>query len=193
MQAVLPPKLIVGLGNDDIRYEKTRHNAGFWMMDALAQRWGVAFKKQANVRGSVCQHGGMILFKPNALMNINGGPIVACMRYYKVETSQLLVVHDELDLPVGRVKFKLGGGTGGHNGLKDLQRHCGSLDFMRIRLGIGRPPQGYEVSPYVLGTPSIDDKQAISDTIQHVLSVLPDLCSGDQASFQKNCAEWPRQ
>ena len=148
-----PLKIIVGLGNPGPEHLLTRHNAGFWFVDALAAKAGARFRPHTKFQGDICrtQLSGneVTLLKPMTYMNRSGLAIRALFDYLKVQASEVLVVHDELDLPVGEVRFKFGGGAGGHNGLRDTITHIGS-DFWRLRLGIGHPGDKSEVIDYVL-------------------------------------------
>jgi len=144
---------IAGLGNPGERYAATLHNAGFWCVDELARRRGAAFVQDKKLGGDSCKIGlgnvDVWLFKPQGFMNLSGQPIRALLDYYKLEPGQLLVVHDDIDLPPGTVRLKMGGGHGGHNGLRDIIRHCGA-DFMRLRIGVGHPGEKDRVTGYVL-------------------------------------------
>ncbi|MBT8098007.1 MAG: aminoacyl-tRNA hydrolase, partial [Woeseia sp.] len=131
--------LIAGLGNPEQRYERTLHNAGFWFVDELARHCGEAFRFEKRFDAEMCRvriDGEEIwLIKPQSYMNLSGGPLRAVQDYYRLTTPEMLVAHDEIDLPPGTVRLKKGGGHGGHNGLRDIIRHCGN-DFMRLRLGV---------------------------------------------------------
>ena len=148
-----PLRIIVGLGNPGPEHLLTRHNAGFWFVDALAAKAGARFRSHTKFQGEICRTqlsgGEVTLLKPMTYMNRSGLAIRALFDYLKVQASEVLVVHDELDLPVGEVRFKLGGGAGGHNGLRDTITHIGQ-DFWRLRLGIGHPGDKSEVIDYVL-------------------------------------------
>ena len=142
----MPIKLIVGLGNPGPEYEDTRHNAGFWLLDQLAQQWHSHWQDDRKFFGHLIRStrpsGEIRLLKPQTYMNLSGQAVQAVASFYKIQPQEILVIHDELDLEPGRIKFKLGGGNGGHNGLKDIQARLGSPDFYRLRLGIeiGRAP-----------------------------------------------------
>jgi len=170
-----PLKVIVGLGNPGPEHLLTRHNAGFWFVDALAARLGGHFRSHSKFHGEICrtQIGGgeMTLLKPMTYMNRSGLAIRALCDYLKVPPQEVLVAHDELDLPVGEARFKLGGGAGGHNGLRDSISHLGA-DFWRLRLGIGHPGERSEVLDYVLRRASKDEESAILDAIQQALDAL---------------------
>ncbi|HMV67141.1 MAG TPA: aminoacyl-tRNA hydrolase [Myxococcota bacterium] len=145
--------LVLGLGNPGARYVDTRHNVGFLVVDALARRAAVgvdreqagALMARAPVSGRPC-----VLAKPQRFMNLSGGPGQALRDFFKVDLERVLVVHDDMDLPAGDVRVKVGGGHGGHNGLRDLVQHMGA-GFVRVRMGVGRPPVGWDPADYVLG------------------------------------------
>jgi PTH1 family peptidyl-tRNA hydrolase len=146
-------KIIVGLGNPGPEHLLTRHNAGFWFVDAVAAKLGARFRSHTKFHGEICRiemaGGEITLLKPMTYMNRSGLAIRALSDYLKIEPAQTMVVHDELDLPVGDARFKLGGGHGGHNGLRDTITHIGP-EFWRLRLGIGHPGDKSEVIDYVL-------------------------------------------
>ncbi|MGE0383891.1 MAG: aminoacyl-tRNA hydrolase [Gammaproteobacteria bacterium] len=161
--------LIVGLGNPGAEYEATRHNAGFWFVDVLADRAGVAFRKEARfnaalARGRIGEH-DVRLLKPLTYMNDSGRAVASAMKYFDIGVDELLVAHDELDLPPGVARLKTGGGAGGHNGLRDIIAVLGTQQYQRLRLGIGRPPGGGDVTNYVLGRPSRTDRDLIDAAI----------------------------
>jgi PTH1 family peptidyl-tRNA hydrolase len=145
--------LIVGLGNPGPRYAATRHNAGFFVVDELASRMGANFKAHKSrcdvAEGRLAGH-PVVLAKPRSYMNESGGPVALVSRFYKIDVAQLVVVHDELDLPFGTIRVKRGGGEGGHNGLKSTSSALGSKDYTRVRFGIGRPPGRQDPADYVL-------------------------------------------
>ena len=146
-------RLVVGLGNPGRRYAQTRHNVGFTVIENLAHRWSIpADGKQL---GSLVGSGRIgdekaMVARPQSFMNRSGQPVHSLMGYFKLEPSDIVVVHDDLDLPFGRVQLKRGGGHGGHNGLRDINKHVGS-DYIRVRMGVGRPPEGWDTADYVLG------------------------------------------
>jgi PTH1 family peptidyl-tRNA hydrolase len=146
-------RLVVGLGNPGRRYAQTRHNVGFIVIENLAHRWSIpADGKQL---GSLVGAGRIgndkaMVARPQSFMNRSGQPVHSLMGYFKLSPKDVVVVHDDLDLPFGRVQIKLGGGHGGHNGLRDINKHVGS-DYIRVRMGVGRPPEGWETADYVLG------------------------------------------
>lgn len=169
-------RIIAGLGNPEEKYERTLHNAGFWFVDALASKYGGSFRYEKKFDADYCRinlHGEDIwLVKPQSYMNLSGGPIRGVLDYYRLKVSELLVAHDEIDLPVGTTRLKLGGGHGGHNGLRDIIRHC-SADFIRLRIGVGHPGDKSQVTNYVLKRASADVERAIDDNISEAMSVMP--------------------
>ena len=151
--------VIAGLGNPEDRYERTLHNAGFWFVDELARRANGSFRYEKRFDADVCKidiaGSDIWLVKPQSYMNNSGGPVRAVLDYYRLKPTQLLVAHDEIDLPPGTVRLKQAGGHGGHNGLRDIIRHSGA-DFMRLRLGVGHPGHKDQVTNYVLKRASSD-------------------------------------
>ncbi|RUL69702.1 aminoacyl-tRNA hydrolase [Dyella choica] len=170
-------RLIVGLGNPGTEYLRTRHNAGFWFVDALAAGQGERFGFDGKLHGETCKLriGGesVWLLKPSTFMNKSGIAVASALRYYKIEPEECLVAHDDLDLPAGAVRLKFDGGHGGQNGLRDIMAHLGHGKFHRLRLGIGHPGHKDQVTSWVLGRPSAMDEDAMLDGIARVLSVLP--------------------
>ncbi|MCM2313462.1 MAG: aminoacyl-tRNA hydrolase [Steroidobacteraceae bacterium] len=170
-----PLSIIVGLGNPGPEHQLTRHNAGFWFVDALARAHGSQFRSHARYHGEVCRvpldGREVVLLKPQTYMNRSGLSVRALLDYVKAPVAELLIVHDELDLPPGTARFKLGGGHGGHNGLRDTITHCGP-DFWRLRLGIGHPGERSEVIDYVLQRASPVDEDAIVASIRVALETL---------------------
>ena len=168
-------KLIVGLGNPGHEYEATRHNAGFWWVDEFARMHQFAFKMENKFHGLAARgpvHGREIfLHKPQTFMNGSGRAVAALAQFYKIAPQHILVVHDELDLPPGAARLKLGGGHGGHNGLKDIIAHLGSKDFWRLRIGIGHPGERTDVSDYVLSAPRREEAGLIEQAIQRAQDV----------------------
>ncbi|OIR05597.1 peptidyl-tRNA hydrolase [mine drainage metagenome] len=177
-----PIKLIVGLGNPGREYEATRHNAGFWWVDELARMHGANFKSDNKFHGLVARatvHGHETsLLKPQTFMNVSGRAVVALALFYKILPDQILVVHDELDLPPGSAKLKLGGGHGGHNGLKDIIAHLGTKDFWRLRIGIGHPGERSEVVNYVLNAPRKEEQVLIDEALKRALDVAAPVIEG---------------
>lgn len=177
-------QLIVGLGNPGDKYEQTRHNAGFWFVDEVARQYSVEFRPETKFLGLAArvQSNGMDfwLLKPTTFMNRSGQSIQALAKFYKIPVENILVVHDELDLPPGTAKLKVGGGHGGHNGLRDMIAAMGK-NFMRLRLGIGHPGHKDMVVDYVLKNCSKADRQLIDDISYEATKVIPDLVKGDSA------------
>jgi PTH1 family peptidyl-tRNA hydrolase len=141
--------LIAGLGNPGPEYAGNRHNAGFMVLDELAARAGGRFKAHKS-RAEVCETRAAILAKPLTYMNLSGGPVKALADFYKIGPDRLIVVHDELDVPYGALRAKLGGGDNGHNGLKSITKVLGTRDYLRVRFGIGRPPGRMDAATFVL-------------------------------------------
>jgi PTH1 family peptidyl-tRNA hydrolase len=175
-------KLIVGLGNPGKEYANTRHNAGFWWVDELTRNQNVNFKADSKFHGLVARasvHSHEVhLLKPQTFMNISGRAVGAVAQFYKIEPAQILVVHDELDLPPGNAKLKLGGGHGGHNGLKDIIAHLTTKDFWRLRIGIGHPGDRAEVVNYVLNAPRKEEQVLIDEAMQRAQDVAPLIIEG---------------
>lgn len=165
--------LIVGLGNPGDRYTGTRHNAGFWLVERLAAQHCIAFRLESKFHGELCQWQQTHLLKPTTFMNRSGQAVAAVMRFYKILPTDILVIHDELDLPPGTARLKQGGGHGGHNGLKDIIAHLGSQDFLRLRIGIGRPAHSSEVTNYVLHEPTQQEQTDIDTAIDAALTIIP--------------------
>lgn len=179
-------RLIVGLGNPGAEYEKTRHNAGFWLADAYAQKLHASFSLEKNMSAWVAKgrHNGqaIILAKPTTFMNRSGQAAGALMRFYKLQPEQVLVLHDELDLLPGQVKLKKGGGHAGHNGLRDIQQVFSSPDFWRLRIGIGHPRSlglAQQVAAFVLSAPRAQEREAIEDALWRSEAILSALLEGD--------------
>ena len=176
-------KMMVGLGNPGSEYEQTRHNAGFWFIDELAWQYKASLKEEKKFFGSVARisisGSDLWLLKPATFMNRSGQAVAALAQFYKIKPEEILVVHDELDIPCGRIKFKLGGGNGGHNGLKDIQARLGTPDFYRLRLGIDHPGDRNLVVGYVLNKPSPEHRQQIDEAINKSLKAVPMLLAGE--------------
>jgi PTH1 family peptidyl-tRNA hydrolase len=176
-------RLVAGLGNIGHDYARTRHNAGFWFVDVLAEELGTAFAHEARFFGDIARAGNVRLIKPATYMNASGRAVGALARFYGIAPAEILVVHDELDLQPGDAKLKLGGGVAGHNGLKDIRAQLGTPDFWRLRLGIAHPRDSAAparpVIDYVLGVPTKAEQHAIDDAIGQGLAVWPALAQGD--------------
>ena len=181
--------MIAGLGNPDSKYERTLHNAGFWFVDALLRKYGGEFRHDKKFDAEICridlQGNEVWLVKPHSFMNLSGGPVRGVLDYYRLQPEQLLVAHDEIDLPPGTVRLKLGGGHGGHNGMRDVMRHCGS-DFMRLRIGVGHPGEKSMVTNYVLKKGTADVEAAVNKTLDDAVAVMPILVGdGLNAAMKK--------
>jgi PTH1 family peptidyl-tRNA hydrolase len=166
-------RLVVGLGNVGARYAGTRHNAGFWYADGLAERLHAGFRADRKAHGELAraQVGArdVRLLKPSTLMNRSGQSVAAVAGFHKIPAAQVLVAHDDLDLPPGTVRIKHGGGHGGHNGLRDVAAHLGTGEFWRLRIGVGHPGSRDAVLDYVLTRPSPEDRRAIESAIEDAL------------------------
>ena len=185
MVTMTSPRLIVGLGNPGNEYEDNRHNLGFWFVDRLASDLKVSLVAQGKFFGRVARDGDRWLLQPTTFMNHSGQAVAALARFYKIEAQEILVVHDELDLPPGTLRLKQGGGNGGHNGLKDIQAHLATPDFWRLRLGIGHPGERTEVINYVLKAPRREEQELIDRAIDRCLLAWPKLAAGDYEAAQR--------
>jgi peptidyl-tRNA hydrolase, PTH1 family len=179
-------RLFVGLGNPGAEYEATRHNAGFWWLDALARDLGARLQPERAMQALVARVNRtgaepVWLLEPMTFMNRSGFSVAGLARFYKIPPAQVLVVHDELDLQPGQAKLKFGGSAAGHNGLKDIHAQLGTLDFWRLRLGIGHPGVKAEVIHWVLKKPSPDHRDAIDATVMRSLQAVPLMLAGDMA------------
>ncbi|MDM8547567.1 aminoacyl-tRNA hydrolase [Candidatus Venteria ishoeyi] len=172
---------IAGLGNPGSRYQDTRHNAGFWFLDALLKaEGGGAFRPEKKVHGQLTKTtSGIWLLKPDTYMNHSGRSVAALLRFYRIPPERLLVVHDDLDLDSGIAKLKRSGGHGGHNGLRDIIAQLGSKDFKRLRLGVGHPGQRQQVVDHVLKRPSLSESRDIEHAIERSLQVMDKVLKGE--------------
>jgi PTH1 family peptidyl-tRNA hydrolase len=164
------PVLVAGLGNPGPRYAGNRHNVGFLVVDELAARVGGKFKAhKGGAEVLECRLAGrrVALAKPRSFMNVSGGPVVATARFYKVDPSNLVVVHDELDLPFATVRLKLGGGENGHNGLRSISKSLSTRDYLRVRFGIGRPPGRMDPADFVLRDFSATERKELALSVDH--------------------------
>jgi PTH1 family peptidyl-tRNA hydrolase len=182
-------KLVVGLGNPGREYEATRHNAGFWWVENLAEIEKVRLRKEGKFFGLVGRVTGALgdcwLLMPQTYMNVSGRSVQAMAAFYKIDVADLLVVHDELDLPPGTARLKKGGGVAGHNGLRDIAAKLGP-DFWRLRIGIGHPGDKNQVADYVLHPPREDETELISAAIERSLTVWPLILEGNmEAAMHK--------
>tara|TARA_B100000686_G_scaffold168066_1_gene175489 strand:+ start:614 stop:1210 length:597 start_codon:yes stop_codon:yes gene_type:complete len=186
--------LLAGLGNPGAKYSSNRHNVGFMAIDAIAEKNKFPlFREQLG--GLMCRGRieleDVILFKPSSYMNESGQPVGAVVRFFKLSLSQIWIIHDDLDIEPGRVRVKVGGGTGGHNGLKSIDSHIGR-DYSRLRIGIGRPPRDGDVSNYVLSDFKSDDLSWLDNLISGLAKTMPSLLSGDSQAFGNNMASLMR-
>ncbi|WP_158905159.1 aminoacyl-tRNA hydrolase [Burkholderia sp. L27(2015)] len=186
-------KLIVGLGNPGAEYAATRHNAGFWLVDALARDAGATLRHESRFNGVLARarlYGEEVwLLQPQTFMNRSGLSVVALAHFYKILPDQILVAHDELDLPPGAVKLKLGGGSGGHNGLKDISAHLTTQQYWRLRIGIGHPrdllPESAkagarpDVANFVLKPPRREEQEIIDASLERATTVMPHVVKGE--------------
>jgi PTH1 family peptidyl-tRNA hydrolase len=176
-------RLLVGLGNPGPEYEATRHNAGFWLLDAAARKLGATLQPQRQYFGLAARanapSGNVWLLQPMTYMNLSGKSVAALARFFKIEAQEILVAHDELDLLPGQAKVKLGGGHAGHNGLKDIHAQLGSPDYWRLRIGIGHPGVKAEVVDYVLRRPQAEQRELIEQTITRAVDALDLLLDAD--------------
>ncbi len=190
-------RLLVGLGNPGPEYDGTRHNAGFWFIDAVARELRANLVPERSYFGLAARvnrpDGPVWLLEPMTFMNLSGKSVGALARFFKIAPSEILVAHDELDLLPGQVKMKFGGSHAGHNGLKDIQAQLGSADFWRLRLGIGHPGVKAEVVNYVLRKPMAEHREAIDKSIEQALTALDLLLGGDmERALMKVHAKPPR-
>jgi len=190
-------QLIVGLGNPGPEYEATRHNAGFWWVDQIAEVLGARLTQEAKFLGHARKarsgSSDVWLLKPATFMNRSGQSVAALANFYKIPPEAILVVHDELDLPPGTARIKKGGGNGGHNGLKDISAHLATQDYWRLRLGIGHPGDRNAVVNYVLHTPSKDEMQLIEESMDASAALLPMLIEGQMEAAMLKLHTKPKQ
>ena len=192
-------KLFVGLGNPGPDYEDTRHNAGFWWIDAVARSLGANLQADRGYHGKVArinlQGRSIWLLEPQTFMNLSGKSVAALARFYKIAPEEILVVHDELDLPPGQTKLKKGGGHAGHNGLRDIHAQLGSSDYWRLRIGIGHPGDKSQVVGWVLKKPPADEMTAIEEAIARSAKAFSLLADGetDQATVLIHTSKPPRE
>jgi PTH1 family peptidyl-tRNA hydrolase len=191
-------KLFAGLGNPGPEYEATRHNAGFWWVDALAQELKVPLVAERGYHGLIARanvHGQSVwLLEPQTFMNLSGRAVAALARFYKIRPDEILVVHDELDVVPGEAKLKFGGGHAGHNGLRDIHAQLGTGDYWRLRIGIGHPGVKSEVTDWVLRKPAPDQRTAMQECIARTLKAVPALLAGemDKATLLIHTSKPPR-
>lgn len=191
-------KLIVGLGNPGAEYESTRHNAGFWWVDAAARELKANLSMDRGYAALLArtswQGQNLWLLQPQTFMNLSGKSVAALCRFYKIEPREMLVVHDELDIVPGEAKLKLGGSHAGHNGLRDIHAQLGTDDYWRLRIGVGHPGVKSEVVNWVLKKPSPDHRIAIEQCIDRSIKALPQLLAGemDKATMLIHTSKPPR-
>lgn len=182
-------KLIVGLGNPGPPYAGHRHNVGFWVVDQIAgSGWARETKFKAEVARARLAGADRWLMKPTTFMNASGEAVGAFARFHRLEPQDILVIHDELDLPPGGVRLKQGGGHGGHNGVRDIESHLGSPNFWRLRIGIGHPRAlnlNQDVADFVLHAPRLEEKIAIDRAVDEVVRELPVILAGDVTAAQR--------
>lgn len=178
-------RLFVGLGNPGSEYEGTRHNAGFWWIDALSRQWNMPLRFEKSYFGQMARgqlRGETVwLLEPQTFMNLSGKSVASLARFFKISPEQILVAHDELDLPAGEAKLKQGGGHAGHNGLRDIHAQLGSSDYWRLRIGIGHPGHKNDVANWVLKKPSPDERAGIEAAMDRALKGADFLFSGEMA------------
>lgn len=191
-------KLLVGLGNPGPEYEATRHNAGFWFLDGAARALKTSLVMDRSYYGLVARTSfagqPLWLLEPQTFMNLSGKSVAALARFFKIKPDEILVAHDELDLPPGEAKLKFGGSHAGHNGLRDIHAQLGTGDYWRLRLGVGHPGQKSEVVNWVLKKPALDDRIAMDQSIDRALAALPRLLAGEmnQAMLLIHTSRSPR-
>jgi PTH1 family peptidyl-tRNA hydrolase len=191
-------KLLVGLGNPGLEYEDTRHNAGFWWIDAVARELKVSLVPERSYHGLVAratvQGHTVWLLEPQTFMNLSGKSVGALARFFKIQPEEILVAHDELDLLPGEAKLKRGGSHAGHNGLRDIHAQLGTADYWRLRIGVGHPGDKAEVVGWVLKKPLLEQRKAIDDSLVRALNALPLLLSGEmeKAMAQVHTSKPPR-
>ncbi|RZU97863.1 aminoacyl-tRNA hydrolase [Spiribacter vilamensis] len=184
-----PIRLIAGLGNPGPKYAGTRHNAGFWLVERVADRLGVDLRSERKFHGATGRYradgADLHLLCPDTFMNHSGRAVAALARFHRIDPEAVLIVHDEIDLPAGVVRLKRGGGHGGHNGLRDIVGALGSREFARLRVGVGHPGNSDQVIPYVLHAPSRDERLAIDSAVDAGAAQVPELAIGHWDTAQQ--------
>ena len=189
------PRLVVGLGNPGPDYSETRHNAGFWFCERLASRLGVSLSRESRFHGlaGFARGDNVWLLLPQTYMNRSGQSVGALARFHKIPAAEILVVHDELDIPPGQLRLKFGGGLGGHNGLKDISAHLGTQDYWRLRIGIGHPGDRNEVINYVLKPPRKEEAAEIETAIDRALDIWPLMAKADWGAATQRANTKPKK
>lgn len=189
-------RLIVGLGNPGPQYANTRHNAGFWLADILAAQYGASFTTESRFNADLAKGRAnqepLYLLKPNTFMNLSGQAVQAALAYFKIQPEEIIVLHDELDIPTGQVKLKKGGGHAGHNGLRDIQAKIGTPDFWRLRIGIDHPRKlglAQSVADYVLHRPAAEQMNIIEHSLNETVRLFPDILAGDTSKANRGFAQ----
>ncbi len=178
-------RLIAGLGNPGRKYSRTRHNIGFLCLEAFASKKGLAFKHQKKVKGKIARHKDMLLLRPSTYMNLSGESVKAALDYYRIPLSELVVIHDDLDLETGRLRLREKGGTGGHKGLSSILAHVGDESFKRIRFGIGESGP-LDASDYVLSRFAEEEGDAVIESIRAVTEIIDALADGEDFTTLMN-------
>ncbi|WP_420030386.1 aminoacyl-tRNA hydrolase [Rhodococcus ruber] len=182
------PALIVGLGNPGPQYEKTRHNVGFMVADALAGRIGGAFSSHKKSNSDIVQarlgSRSVVIAKPRTFMNLSGQPVAALARFFSIDAANIVVVHDELDIDFGALRLKLGGGEGGHNGLRSISQHLSTKDYLRVRVGVGRPPGRMDPASFVLKPFSAAERKDLGVVVEEAADAAELLLSAGLEAAQ---------
>ena len=178
-------KLIVGLGNPGKEYEKNRHNIGFLVIDYLVNKFN-ASKISSKFKGELYKAGDYLFLKPLTFMNLSGESVRAVKDFYKIDNDDIIVIHDDIDLSVGALKFKKGGSSGGHNGLKSIDKHIGN-DYWRIRVGVGRPERKEQVVSYVLSDFKDDELECIEKNFENIKKAIEDIKNAASKFSKKKC------
>ena len=176
-------KLFVGLGNPGLKYERTRHNAGFMVIDQLSKAWNIQLSEEKKFKGEigrgVVKGEKVILLKPTTFMNLSGESVRAVMDFYDVDIEDLIVIYDDLDLPHGKIRMRLKGSAGGHNGIKSIIAHTGTQNFMRVKVGVGEKPSGWDLADYVLGHFSDEDNTKLKEIMPDIIQAVTLMVQGD--------------
>ncbi|MBY4128002.1 aminoacyl-tRNA hydrolase [Rhodococcus fascians] len=184
------PALIVGLGNPGPQYEKTRHNVGFMVADALAGRVGSAFSSHKKSNSDIVQarlgRRSVVIAKTRTFMNLSGQPVAALARFFSIDAANIVVVHDELDIDFGALRLKLGGGEGGHNGLRSISQHLSTKDYLRVRVGVGRPPGRMDPASFVLKPFSAAERKDLGVIVEEAADAAELLLSAGLESAQNS-------